>query len=242
MNKKEVLGVIGGAGVAATNKFSELLEIEATKQGAYRDAHHPEIIIYQATQVPSRSMFLEGKGEDFSGGYIEVGKKLKAGGATLLCMTCNTAHHAIGKIESGVGLPFINLIEEVVLEAKKYGKTKIGLMASDGSLKGEVYEKYMYKLLPDATIIYPDKRHQEELTRGIVNVKNKNRFKCVTDVDRPHFIFKNICLHLYNQGAELIIAGCTDIRVDFSPIDFQNIKIIDSLEVLCQALWRKLAP
>jgi aspartate racemase len=84
----EIIGVIGGAGVAATNKLLELIEIKVTKGGAFRDCHHPEMIIYQATQVPSRSMFLEGRGESFVSGYVDVAKKLKNAGATKCCMCC----------------------------------------------------------------------------------------------------------------------------------------------------------
>jgi aspartate racemase len=108
------IGIIGGAGVAATNKLNELIEIELTKKGAFRDCHHPEIIIYQATQVPSRSMYLEGKGKSFIDDYIDIAKKLKRLGAEKLCMCCNTAHYAIDEIEERSNIPFINLTEEVV--------------------------------------------------------------------------------------------------------------------------------
>lgn len=56
-----MIGIIGGNGVAATNRLAELLEEKFVKDGAYRDAHHPEMIIWQATQAPSRSMYLEGR-------------------------------------------------------------------------------------------------------------------------------------------------------------------------------------
>ena len=49
-----MIGVIGGNGVAATNRLCALVEEKMTNSGAYRDAHHPEMIIWQATQVPSR--------------------------------------------------------------------------------------------------------------------------------------------------------------------------------------------
>ena len=39
-----MIGIIGGAGVAATNKLNELIEIDLTSKGAFRDCHHPEII------------------------------------------------------------------------------------------------------------------------------------------------------------------------------------------------------
>ena len=76
-----VVGVIGAAGVAATNKLCELIEEKYTRNGAFRDCHHPEMIIYQATQAPSRSMYLEGKGPSYIDDYVNVGIKLKNAGA-----------------------------------------------------------------------------------------------------------------------------------------------------------------
>jgi hypothetical protein len=56
------LEIIDGAGVAATNKILVMMENFFTQHGAFRDTHHPEVIVYYATQAPSRSLFLEGKG------------------------------------------------------------------------------------------------------------------------------------------------------------------------------------
>jgi aspartate racemase len=72
-----MIGVIGGNGVAATNRLCQLIEEKLTELGAYRDAHHPEMIIWQATQAPSRSMYLEGRGPSWIEDYIEIGKKIK---------------------------------------------------------------------------------------------------------------------------------------------------------------------
>lgn len=240
MNNEKILGVIGGAGVAATNKFNELIEIKLTKKGHFRDFQHPIIISYQATQVPSRSMFLESKGESFIPGYISIGKKLKNAGATVLCMTCNTAHYAIDEIQQQVDLPFIDIIAEVAKVAKKEGKLKIGIMASDGAIKGKVYDKYFKNIFPEAKIIYPDNDNQKQTTKGIVNIKNNNRFKNKNNIERPSLIFNNVCHHLKCRGAEIIISGCTDIRVDFSPKDFPDTKIIDSLEALSNAALNQL--
>ena len=40
-----MIGVIGGNGVAATNKLSQIIEERLTQGGAFRDAHHPEMLI-----------------------------------------------------------------------------------------------------------------------------------------------------------------------------------------------------
>ena len=171
-----IIGVIGGAGVAATNKLLELIEAKYTMDGAFRDAHHPEMIIYQATQAPSRSMFLEGKGESFIPAYVEAGTKLKNAGATILCMCCNTAHYALDVIQKEVNIPFVNLIEEVVLKAKQTKLLRFGLVAADGCLAGKVYENQLQRIFPEAKIVYPAEEFQREATRGICNIKNNNRF------------------------------------------------------------------
>lgn len=234
MKQNEIIGIIGGAGVAATNKLNVLIENLFTLNGASRDAHHPEIIIYQATKAPSRSMFLEGRGKSFVDDYIRIGKKLKNAGATTLCMSCNTAHYAIDEIQKKTGLPFINLIAEVVTEVKNTNQKKIGLIASDGCLIGRVYEKYFNKIYPEARIIYPDKIFQQEVTRGICNIKNSNRFKEDFSTDRPKNIFAKVSNHLIQKKADIILIGCTDIRVDYF-----NPNSIDSLEVLAKKIYQK---
>jgi aspartate racemase len=236
MSSAKIFGIIGGAGVAATNKFNDLLEEKITNANAFRDFHHPEVISYQATQAPSRSMFLEGRGESFIPGYIDVANKLQKSGATVLCMTCNTAHYAIKEIQSAVNLPFINLIKEVVKIVKKAEYTTVGIMASDGTVQSKIYEKYFQEEHPKTNIIYPNTEMQKELTKGIVNIKNKNRFKELTDPERPNFIFKRVCAHLQESGADVVISGCTDIRVDFSGKDCE-VKVVDSLEVLVDLIF-----
>lgn len=233
---KEILGIIGGAGVAATNKLLELIEIELTQKGAFRDSHHPEMIIYQATHAPSRSMYLEGKGESFIYDYVKTAKQLKNAGATKLCMCCNTAHYAIEEIQKKSNIPFLNLIKEVIIEAKNSSKTKIGLVASDGCLKGKVYEDYFAEFFPSAEIIYPDLEAQKKVTKGICNIKNISRFSDKNNPDRPKNIFKGIQEHLFKNGAEIIIMGCTDIRVDFKA---QNDRTIDSLEILAKTILKE---
>ena len=66
----------------------------------------------------------------------------------------------------------------------------VGIMASDGSIQSGLYDKYFQNEYPEAKIIYPDyKTMQSEVTRGIINIKNSNRFSGFTDSERPRVIF-----------------------------------------------------
>lgn len=231
-----MIGVIGGNGVAATNRLCQLIEEKIVRMGAYRDAHHPEMIIWQATQVPSRSMYLEGRGESFIPGYIDVGKKLKACGCDKLCMCCNTAHYAIKELEEGIQLPFINILEEVAKECKRLKVKKIGVICSDGLRKFKIYDNY---LAADAeAIIYPNDEIQKLVTMGICNAKNSKREQPELE-DYPQKLFSKVCDNLLDNGVDCIVGGCTDINAVFSPSNWKGIPYIDSLEVLANAIIRE---
>lgn len=233
-----MIGVIGGNGVAATNRLCQLVEEMGVRDGAFRDAHHPEMIVWQATQVPSRSMFLEGRGESFIPGYVDVGRKLKACGCTELCMCCNTAHYAIDELQEQIGLPFINLLEEVAKEANRKGAKRIGMMCSDGLRKFKLYDKWFENVNPEMHLIYPDDEMQKLVTKGICNAKNTSRFDSVSD-EYPEKLFSKVCNHLIEQGVDCIVGGCTDINAVFCPNSWKDVVYIDSLNVLANVIYNK---
>ncbi|MBR1792253.1 MAG: amino acid racemase [Bacteroidales bacterium] len=227
-----MIGVIGGNGVAATNKLMQLVEERCTKAGAFRDAHHPEMIVWQATQVPSRSLFLEGRGESFIPGYVSIGRGLKACGCTRLCMCCNTAHYAIDDLEQQIGLPFINMLQLVAQRVASTGGTKVGIMCSDGLSRYRLYDEYIHKEVPSMEIVYPDAETQNMVTQGICNAKSKIRFDTSSDKN-PQRLFDEVCRRLASEGCDVIVAGCTDIRNVFY---LNTPGYVDSLSVLADAI------
>lgn len=236
-----MIGVIGGNGVAATNKLCQLVEELVVKAGGFRDSHHPEMLIWQATQVPSRSMYLEGRGESFIPGYVEIGKKLKSCGCDELCMCCNTAHYYIDELEDKIGLPIVNLIKLVALKTKELGSRRVGLMCSDGLTKVKFYDSVFSKVYPKVKIIYPSIEYQALVTRGICNAKNIERYSGSGNLQNPTKCFSASVEHLIECGADSIIAGCTDINSVFnrSSAQISGLNYIDSLEVLAEYIASK---
>lgn len=231
-----MLGVIGGNGVAATNRLLMLVEEKLTLSGTFRDCHHPEMIVWQATQAPSRSMYLEGRGPSWIEDYVEIGKKLKDCGCTELCMCCNTAHYAVNILEEQIGLPFINLLYEVAKKVKELGCKKVGMMCTDGLRKEGIYDEYFSRIVPDARIFYPSEERQKLVTQGICNAKNKNRYLNVLNKEHPFFCFSTVCHELEEMGVDCIVAGCTDISNVFTPANHKSWCYVDSLMVLAECI------
>lgn len=226
-----MIGVIGGNGVAATNRLCQLIEQKMTEAGAFRDVHHPEMIIWQATQAPSRSMYLEGRGESFIPDYVEVGRKLKECGCTELCMCCNTAHYAIEELQEKIGVPFINLLEEVAKAIEKNGCKRIGMMCTDGLRKIQLYDKFFRKVNPNMQLVYPNDEMQKLVTLGICNAKNIKRDNPESE-EYPEKLYTKVCDWFVDQDVDCIIGGCTDISAVFSPNIWKGIVYFDSLKVL----------
>jgi len=230
------VGIIGGNGVAATNRLCDMVERKITASGAFRDAHHPEMIVWQATSVPSRSLFLEGRGPDWRPDYIRIAKSLKFLGCDVGCMCCNTAHYAIGEIEKASQLPFINLLEEVALRCKESGKTKFELFCSDGARKFDLYGKAFRAFFPGAEIVYPSEDRQLLVTKVICDVKNRNRFLPSREANSPH----RLLVQLVEQAGCPVVLGCTDLRVAFGPEEeLPEAIAVDSLEVLANVIVRR---
>lgn len=227
------IGVIGGNGVAATNRLCDMVERKATAAGAFRDAHHPEMIIWQATSVPSRSMFLEGRGPDWRPDYIRIAKSLKSLGCDVGCMCCNTAHYAVDEIEQESGLKFINLLEEVAKRCRESGKRRFELFCSDGARKFDIYGKAFANVFPEAEIVYPPEVRQKLVTKVICDVKNKARFLPRNDEGSPAKLLER----LVGESEVPVILGCTDLRVVFGPEEpLPASVVVDSLEALADAI------
>ncbi len=222
------IGVIGGNGVAATNRLCDMIEQKVTAAGAYRDAHHPEMIIWQATSVPSRSMFLEGRGLDWRPDYINIARQFKALGCDFGCMCCNTAHYAIKDVEEGSGLKFINLLEEVAKVVKASGFSKVEMFCSDGARKFDIYGSVFKRICPEVELVYPSECDQALVTKVICRVKTKDRF---TFEPRMQLV------KLLEGAAAPVVLGCTDLRVAFTSDDsLPDFVVVDSLQCLADAI------
>jgi aspartate racemase len=234
-----MIGIIGGNGVVATNTLLQIIEDLFTKNGAFRDGHHPEMLIWQATKAPSRSMYLEGRGESFIDDYVKIGRKLKKNGCTKLCMCCNTAHYAINDLQKKIGIPFFNLLEIVAKKANELHLKKVGIMCTDGLKKTELYQKYFEKYAPNTQVIFPNNKYQALVTKGICNAKNKKRYLSKTNREHPFSLFEKVYRYFEKEGVDGIVGGCTDISNVYKKESTNKIAYLDSLCLLAEAIYKE---
>ncbi len=211
-----VLGVLGGMGPAATTAF--LAQVQALTP-ARADEDHIRIIADINPQVPNRHSQPEAAGRTLG----EMARALKAAGAQVLAMPCNTAHAHADAIRAA-GLPFIDMIAETAKAASTAGARRVGVLATPGAAR-----------------LYAEALAAEGLERVAPSPAEGERFMQVVfgvkagDVGADQrAAMRDLAKALIAAGAEAVIGGCTEVPLLLDQGDVEA-PLIDSAEVLARA-------
>ncbi|MDD6800690.1 MAG: amino acid racemase [Firmicutes bacterium] len=223
MNKKHVLGILGGLGPMATVFFYEML---TARTSASCDQDHIDIVISSRATTPDRSAFITGKsGESPLPVMIEEAKKLAAYGADILVMPCNTAHYFYDELIKAVPVRFINIIEETVRLCKDRNIKKIGVMATEGTVCSGAYQHVCMKYGVECEI--PSKINQDALMSVIFDDIKQGRS---ADMGK----FMSAAEELERKGCGAMVLGCTELSL-IKKDNLLDDRFVDSLEALADA-------
>lgn len=213
-------GIIGGLGPMATVYLMQLI-VEMTD--AKEDQDHIEILLHSKPAIPDRTQFLVGKStENPIKEIVEVGIGLKNNGADFIAIPCITAHSFWDVLHEKIGCPMINAVDETVEYLKKKDYKKVGIMATDGTVKCSIFQDSLTKygmeyVLPEA--------ESQELVMDLI-------YKDIKAGKKVNFdYFLAISDELKKQGAEVIILGCTELSLIKRDYDLPA-GYIDVLDIL----------
>ena len=227
-----MIGILGGMGTQAGLDFCNKL---AMLNRGKIDQEYPLFILYNKSNIPGRPESIGVQTRTFSAlprkaknitKYNKVLKSLLEGCRSLeksrckfIVIPCNTAHYWYEDLKKKVNIPIINMPREVFLHTKKICKknSKIGLLATEGTLKTEIYEKLFkdeYKLIKPLNNL-----QKLSVNKTIKHVKMGN-IKLAEKTIKPaiHYLVKNNC--------KKIILGCTELPIAiFAFRSLKNAKI-----------------
>ncbi len=223
MDKRKILGVLGGLGPMSSVYFYELVT-ENTK--ASKDQEHLDIVISSRATTPDRTDYILGLSQDNPlVAMEEEAKKLVEYGATTLALTCNTAHYFYENLQAAISVPLLNIGELAVKHIKNLGIKKAGLLATSGTVNCGIYQtacgdKGIECLVPS--------EDNQRLVMDIIYSQVKSGIK--VDMDE----FKSVAAELANRGAEVIILGCTELSLIKRNENLDD-RFVDPLEILAKA-------
>ena len=228
-----MIGILGGMGTQAGLDFCNKLAI------LYRgkiDQEYPLFILYNKSNIPGRPENLH-KYDKVLKSLLEGCKFLEKNKCRFIVIPCNTAHYWYNSLNKKINIPIISMPREVYLHAEKTCKknSKIGLLATEGTLKTGVYNKFFDKKF---TLINPIKSIQTKNVNKSIKLVKMGRVKEAEKAIRPavNFLIKKKC--------KKIILGCTELPIAiFAFKSFQKIKkskmFLDPNLILAVSAMRK---
>ena len=213
------VGVLGGMGPEATVDFMARVIAMTPADG---DQDHVPMVVQNNPQVPDRQQAMrDGRGGPVRQALKETAQRLEAGGADFWVMPCNTAHAFVSDAVAAVSIPFVSIIDVTIesIRAQVPGARRIGLLATDACLAAGVYQQAMGDT--DMTAVLPDEAGQDECMGLIFRVKGGDTG---SEVRKRMAVLAET---LVRQGAELVIAGCTEIPLVLDAADL-SVPLISS--------------
>lgn len=216
------LGIIGGLGPMATIYFMELV-VKMTSAKADKD--HIPMIVYNYPDTPDRTEYiLDNTKPNPLKAILDMGTELINGGADYVAMPCITAHYFGKDIIEKIGNGFINMLEETAKYLKLKDIDKVGLMATDGTIKSRVFENTLNEYGID--VVLPSEQKQKTVMDIIYNQVKAGKEVNIDDL-------YSVKSELKRNGAKLFILGCTELSVVKGkyPLDGE---FLDVLEILAK--------
>ncbi len=220
----KTVGIIGGMGPEATlDLFYKIIKNTPAK----KDQEHIHLIIDNYPQIPDRTQFILGKGENPLPYLLRSANLLENAGVDAICMPCNTAHFFVDDIRKNINVPFISIVESVLKDIKKNQRDakRIGLLATEGTIAGNVYHRVFEK--EGYTIIVPKVSVQKKLMDVIYSVK-AGRVK-----EKVNLLQE--CIDNLSNEVDILIAACTEIPI-LIPYIKSSIPIIDATLSLAKSV------
>ena len=209
-----MIGILGGMGTQAGLDFCNKL---AKLNKGKTDQQYPWFVLYNKSNIPGRPENLHR--------YNKVLKSLLAGCKFLekskckfIVIPCNTAHYWFDDLQKKTKIPIISMPKEVYAHSIKTCKKNsiIGLLATEGTLKTGVYNKFFDKKYK---LINPGKLVQKNNVNKAIKLVKMGKIKDAEKAIRP------AVNSLIKMKCSKIILGCTELPIAiFAFKSFQKIK------------------
>lgn len=245
-----MIGILGGMGTQAGLDFCNKLAI------LYRgkiDQDYPLFLLYNKSNIPGRPESIgihtgklsnktnnnksKKKYELVLKSLVNGCKLLKKSNCKFIVIPCNTAHYWYDDLKNKIKLPIINMPKEVFTYAKKKCKknSSIGLLATEGTLKTGVYNKFFDK---DYNLVFPNKSIQNSSVNKAIKLVKMGKVKLANK------IIKRAIDYLIKKKCKKIILGCTELPIAiFAFKSFKTIKsskiFLDPNLILANAAMKK---
>ncbi len=206
----KTLGLIGGTSWVSTIDYYRLInQMVNERLGSVNAA---TLLLYSVNFAEFLPPADEAGWRHFTSRFIEIARRLEAGGAEGLVLCANTPHKVAPEISAAISIPLIHIAEATAREVERHRHGTVGLIGTRFTMQERFYQDMLAKYGIDT--LTPEAADREYIHETIL-----------TDFARNHFTLEHkarylrIIGDLESAGAQAVILGCTEIPVLIKPHD-----------------------
>jgi aspartate racemase len=223
---EKVIGVLGGMGPEAT---IELFAQIVRRTRATKDREHLRVLIDNNPKVPDRTAAILGTGASCLPELARSARALKRAGADFIVIPCVTVHYFHAALQKRTSLPILHIVEETVKRIRKRhaGVRRIGLLATTGTIQAGLFQKALARTKLE--LLTPSTETQTDVVMKAIYA-----IKAGGATAEARSLVRRAAGELVERGAEVVIAGCTEIPLVLKDGDLP-VPVIDPIAILADA-------
>jgi aspartate racemase len=205
------IGLLGGMSWESSIEYERLINEEVRRR--LGGNHSADLLIrsYDFAEIEA----LQAAGDWAAAGsrLAADARRLQQAGAQLIVLCTNTMHRVADVIEHAVDVPFLHLADTTALAVKRAGIGRVALLGTRYTMEQDFYRGRLQQR-HGIEVIVPGEADRavvhdviyRELVRGIVREDSRRAFL-------------DIIGRLVAEGAQGVVAGCTEIELLVTPDD-----------------------
>ncbi len=199
---------------------------------ARTDQEHPRVIIDSNPKIPDRTAGLLRRGPDPTPHLVATARGLVQAGAGVIAIPCNSAHAFLVPIRNAVGVPVLDMMEEVAAVAAglRPRLRAVGLLATIGTIRSGLYHRALARR--GIAVVESTPAGEARVQAAIKSVKAGDLGRGVRARVR------SAAATLVRRGAGAIILGCTELPLVMAAGD-APVPVLDGTEILAAAAVRE---
>lgn len=216
--KPKIIGIVGGAGpFAGASLLEQVLKLSNRQYGCYRDEDYPQVLL---NSFPFSDMLTSSRDNALLRGELSLSlNQLRAQGAEVLAIACNTLHNFLDESEDREDL--INL-PRMLGETLRSVEAPL-VLCTTTSRENTLHRNFFM-------CSYPDPLTQVQVDDIIDRILQGG------DSRR---IVSDLLELIERENASAVVLGCTELSLFAKELSMSRKQIIDPLEILAQKLLEK---
>jgi aspartate racemase len=206
----KTIGLIGGMSWESSSLYYQVINREIQRR--LGGVHSAKCLMYSVDFGEIAHLQHQGDWDALGKRMSSAARSLENGGADCVVLCTNTMHKLAEDITSAVQIPLLHIADATALAIQKDGINSVGLLATKFTMEGDFmrsryHDHGISTIIPDEVdrqIVHDIIYH--ELVKGLVLPSSLIKYQAIIN-------------KLIDQGAQAIIAGCTEIELLVRPED-----------------------